>query len=168
MRTIIRVIDSISEHTGKTVLWLCIALVLVLAYETTARYVFNAPTMWAMETGKMIGGTIIVMGWSYTHLHHGHIRVDVLYTHLPPRGRAIIDVTCSLLFLFPLLSILLYTSTTWMLLAWKMGERLVETNFLPPAGPIRTVLVLGFCLFALQCMAQFTRDLYLLIRNKPL
>jgi len=168
MRTIVRVIDSISEYTGQTVLWLCVALVLVLAYETTVRYVFNAPTQWVMETGEMIGGTIIVMGWSYTHRHHGHIRVDVFYSHLSPRGKAIIDVTCSLLFLFPLLAILLYTSTSWMLFAWKMGEKLVETSFLPPAGPIRTVIVLGLLLFAFQSVAHFIRDLYLLIRNKPL
>jgi len=168
MRTIIRVIDSISEYTGRTVLWLCVVLIFVLAYETTARYVFNAPTNWAMETGEMLGATIAVMGWSYTHRHHGHIRVDVFYARLSPRGKAIVDVTCSVLFLFPLLAILIYTSATWMWFSWKMNEKLIESNWLPPAGPIKTVVLLGVCLFALQALAQFIRDFYLLIRNKPL
>jgi len=101
MRTVVRVFDSISEHTGKVVLWAAIALVLVLCYEVTMRYVFDAPTNWVMETAMMLGGTIAALGWAYTHRHHGHVRVDVIYTHLSPRGKAIIDVVCSLVFLFP-------------------------------------------------------------------
>lgn len=166
MRKVVRIIDTISENTGKTALWLSVVLVLVLTYETTARYVFNSPTQWAFETSYMIGATLAVLGWSYTHRHHGHIRVDVFYTHLPPRGKAIVDVVVSLIFLFPLLAVLIYASNSGMLFAWKMDERLTESSFLPPAGPIKTVLFLGICLFALQCSAQFIRDLYRLIRNK--
>lgn len=166
MRQILKAIDSISEYTGRAALWLSIALVLVLTYETTARYLFNAPTQWSYETSYMIGATMAVLGWCYVHLHRGHIRVDVFYAHLPFRGRAIIDVVSSIVFLFPLLAVLLYSANSGVLFAWKMNEKLVESSFQPPAGPIRTVLFLGFCLFALQCLAQFLRDFYALIRNK--
>jgi len=97
MRTIVRVIDAISEYTGMVVRWACLALVLMLCYEVTARYVFDAPTMWSFETSSMIGGTIAVLGWSYTHKHGGHVRVDVFYNHLPPRGQAILDITLFLI-----------------------------------------------------------------------
>lgn len=168
MRIIVRVIESISEYTGKIVLWACVALVLVLCFEVTMRYVFNAPTIWALETSMMLGGTIGFLGWSYTHRHQGHVRVDVFYTHLSPRGKAMIDIVCSLIFLFPLLIALIYASTSWMLFSWSMGERLVESSWLPPAGPIKTVMVLGVSLFAFQCVAQFIRDLCRLIKNKQL
>lgn len=168
MRTVVRVFDSISEHTGKVVLWAAIALVLVLCYEVTMRYVFDAPTNWVMETAMMLGGTIAALGWAYTHRHHGHVRVDVIYTHLSPRGKAIIDVVCSLVFLFPLLLILIYASVSWAEFSWVMNEKMVGSSWRPPAGPIRTLIPLGFCLFTLQCVAQFIRDLYLMIRNKPL
>lgn len=168
MRTIVRVLDSISERTGKIVLWAAIALVMVLCYEVTMRYVFNAPTNWVMETGMMLGGTIATLGWAYTHRHHGHVRVDVIYMHLSPRGKVIIDVVCSLIFLFPLLAILIYASASWAVFSWEMSEKMVGSSWRPPAGPVRTLMVIGFCLFALQCVSQFIRDLYLLIRNKPL
>jgi len=168
MRNIVRVIDNISEYTGMVVRWACLALVLVLCYEVTARYVFNAPTIWANEIGVMLGGTIAAMGWSYTHKHHGHVRVDVIYSHLPPRGQALIDVALALLFLFPMLFLFIYIAADKMLFAWEMGETLVHTYWYPPAGPIRTVVVLGLSLFALQGIAQFIRDLYRLIGNKQL
>jgi len=168
MRTIVRVIDSISEYSGKVVRWACLALVLMLCYEVAARYVFNAPTSWAFEASSMLGGTIAVLGWSYTHRHGGHVRVDVFYSHLSPRGKAILDIALSLLFFFPLLLALAYIAWDRMWFSWSMSEVMARGNWYPPTGPIRTIVVLGLCLFALQGMAQFIRDLYRLIRNQQL
>lgn len=163
-----RIIDFISDWTGKTVRWLTVALVMVLIYDVVMRYVFGAATIWAYETAVMVGATIYVMGWPYVHRHHGHVRVDVFYTHLSPRGKAIIDVICTLLFLFPLLFVLIDTSVSYMLRSWSIGEVLAETFWYPPAAPFRTMIVVGLSLFALQSIAQFIRDLYPLIRNKVL
>lgn len=168
MRTVVRVIDNISEYTGRIVRWVCLALVLVLCFEVTSRYFFDAPTMWASDTSSMMGGAIAAMGWAYTHRHGGHVRVDVFYSHLSPRGQAILDITLSLLFFFPLLLALAYVSWDKMWFAWKMGEVLARSNFYPPTGPIRTLVVLGLSLFALQGVAQFIRDLYRLTRNQQL
>ena len=142
-------------------------LVLVMVYEVGARYVFNAPTIWAYETAMMLGATIAVLAWPYTHRHHGHVRVDVIYTHLPPRGKAIIDVVCFSLLFFPLLFALICTAGTRARFAWSIGEVLDEGYWYPPATPIRIVIVLGLSLFALQGVAHFIRDLRFLIRNKP-
>ena len=168
MRNIVRVIDNISEYTGMIVRWACLALVLVLCFEVSARYVFNAPTMWSFETASMLGGTIAVLGWSYTHKHGGHVRVDVFYTHLSPRGKAILDVALTLLFFFPLLFSLTYIAWDRMWFSWSMGEVMARSNWYPITGPIRTVVVLGLFLFALQGVAQFLRDLYRLTRNQQL
>ena len=165
MKNLVRIIDNISEYTGQGAIWLSVALVLVLTYETTSRYVFNAPTQWVYETSYMIGASMAVLGWSYTHRHHGHIRVDVFYTRLSPKGQAIVDVVISLLLLLPLLAVLIYGSYASMQFAWEMNERLPESSFRPPAGPIKTVIMVGIILFALQCLAELIRDLYLLIRK---
>lgn len=168
MNKIVRIIDTISEYTGLGAIWLSIALILVLTYETTVRYVFNAPTQWAFETSYMIGASMAVIGWAYTHKHHGHIRVDVFYTRFSPRGRAIIDVVISILFLFPLLIVLIYGSYSSTQFAIQMNEKLAESSFRPPAAPIKAVIFVGICIFALQTIAEFIRDLYLLIRKKTI
>jgi TRAP-type mannitol/chloroaromatic compound transport system permease small subunit len=168
MRTVVRVIDSISEYTGMAVRWVCLALVLVLCFEVTSRYFFDTPTSWVSDTSSMMGGAIAALGWAYTHRHGGHVRVDVFYSHLSPRGQAILDVTLSLLFFFPLLIALAYVSWNKMWFSWAMGEVLNRSNWYPITGPIRTVVVLGLSLFALQGVAQFIRDLYRLARNQQL
>ena len=64
MRATLRVIDSISDWTAKVISWLAVALVLVLVFDVVERYVFGGATVWAYETGVMLGATIYVMGWA--------------------------------------------------------------------------------------------------------
>ena len=168
MNNIVKLIDTISEYTGRIASWACVIVILVMVYEVVVRYAFDAPTIWAFETALMLGATIAVMGWSYTHRHHGHVRVDVIYTHLSPRAKAFIDVFSFVLLFLPLLCVLIYAAGARAWYGWEIGEVMDEGYWYPPAGPIRTVVVLGLFLFALQGVAQFLRDLHYLIRNRTL
>lgn len=167
VRTIVRVIDSFSEWTGKIGRWFVLALVLVVAYGVFMRYVFSAPNIWAYEIAIMLGSCVYVFGLSYAHRYDAHVRVDIIYARLPPRWRGIIDVAGSLLLFFPIMILVTYVSATWAWDAWVLGERLAFTGWYPPAGPLRTALAIGFFIFALQGVAQFTRALHLLRWGKP-
>ena len=167
IRLAIRVIDSVSEWTGKATSWICIPLILSLFYESMARYVFDRPTIWSYETGTMLGLTFYCMGLAYVHKYQKHMRVDVVYRLLSPRGKAISDLVSSLILFFPLIIAVTITSHDWMLYAWQHNEILQETYWYPPAGPIRTVVFLGFSLFLLQGIAQLVRDIYMVIGKQP-
>jgi len=144
-----------------------VALVGVVTYEVMMRYLFNAPSLWAYEVSVMLGASLYILAFAYTHLHRAHVRVDMIYSHLPPRGKALIDVLGDIFLFSPFIILLVINAWDWMWYAWETGERMPITGWYPPAGPLRTVVMLGLALFALQGMAQLVRDLYLLIRNKP-
>jgi len=167
MRTVIRVIDSISEWVGKTARWFVVALVLVVTYGVIKRYVFNAPELWPYEVAIMLGAAVWILGLSYVHRYDGHVRVDVIYCRLSPRLRGIIDVIGSILSFFPIFILVVYVSANWAWDAWVTDERMAETGWYPPAAPLRTVVMLGFLFFALQGVSQFVRALHLLRRSKP-
>lgn len=167
MRRLVRVIDSISGYSGGFAKYLVYLLILVVVYDVVMRYVFNNPPMWAFDTAVMLGGTIYVLAWSFTHLHHGHVRVDVIYANLSPRKKAIIDATGTLLLLFPLIALLIHESFCWMWRAWAINEIFMETYWYPPIAPFRSVVLVGFCLFFLQAIPHFIRDLYFSVKNKP-
>jgi len=168
MRAIFRAIDGISEWTAKAISWFCVALVLVLTYDVVMRYVFGGATIWAYETAVMLGATIYVMGWAYIESKREHIRIDVLFLRLPSRAQLIIDLIGNLIFLLPLLMVMINTSVFYSLRAWRIHEKLAETFWYPPAGPFKTMVVVGLSLFALQSAVQVIRNLYLLIRRKTL
>jgi TRAP-type mannitol/chloroaromatic compound transport system permease small subunit len=166
MKTVLHSIDLTSEWTAKIISWLSIALVLVLVFDVVERYVFGGATIWAYETGTMLGGTIYVMGWAFIHRMREHIRVDVFYTRLSPRVQLITDIIGTLIFLLPLLYFLIDTSIYYMLRAWRIDEVLPETFWYPPAFPFRTMVATGLFLFAFQTIANLIRDFYQLITNK--
>jgi TRAP-type mannitol/chloroaromatic compound transport system permease small subunit len=114
----------------------------------------------------MLNGTFAAMGFAYVHRHQGHIRVDVLYSHLSERKKALIDVLCTFFLFFPLVFVLIFVAADYAATAWIEGEVLIQSFWYPPAGPIRTVVLLALCLFLLQGIAQFIRDLYVLIRDR--
>lgn len=167
MRTLLRIIDAISDYTGRAVHYLCAILVVVLTYEVTMRYVFNAPTMWAHQFSMILTGALIAMGWAYVHRYREHVRVDVIYTRFSPRKKAFIDVIGYLLLFFPLLFAVTFDAWKEMWYSWEAHEVMTETYWFPPVGPSRTIVFVGLLLLAFQGVANFIRDLHLLTRGKP-
>jgi TRAP-type mannitol/chloroaromatic compound transport system permease small subunit len=148
--------------------WFSVALVSIIVFGVVMRYVVGRPLLWPYEVAVMLGVSLYVLGFSYAQLLRAHITVDLIYAHLPSRARATIDILGGLFMFLPVMILLILTSWDWMWRAWAMGERLPFTGWFPPAGPLRTMVVLGFTLFFIQGLASIIRDLHLLIRNKPL
>ena len=167
MRAIIRVIDSITEWTGKTIRWLCAVLVVLITYEVVIRQIVGGSTLWAFETSIMIGITVYAFAFSYALKHGAHVRVDVIYSHLSPRVKAIIDVLGDLFLFFPLVALLVYSSFGYTWYAWKEHEIMLLSSWFPPAAPWRTLFMIALTLFLLQGVAQLIRDFHVLIRNRP-
>jgi TRAP-type mannitol/chloroaromatic compound transport system permease small subunit len=166
MKKALRFVDSLSESMAWALRFLCYALVLVVCFDVTMRYVFNAPTEWAYETALMLGATIYALAWTYTQRHNAHMRVDIIYAHLSPRSKAIIDICGTLLVFFPLIAMLISVSFERAWHSWEVNEKSIETSWYPPLAPVRTIVFLGFCLLAFQTVVLFIRNLHLAIRNK--
>lgn len=166
MRTVLRIIDSISDRTGVGLSWFCGALVLLLCFEVVSRYVFNSPTKWSYESATHMGVLIAYGGWAYVLRHRAHVRIDIIYAHLSPKGKAVVDLICDLFLFFPLITAMTYAAVNKLLFSLSMNEILTETNWYPPAWPIRIIVLLGLCMFLLQGVAEFTRNLYFLMRNR--
>ncbi len=166
IRQLLRIIDSISEKTGLVTRWLSVALVATLTFEVVMRYAFNAPTSWAHLSSMMVSGSIIMLGLAYTQKHHGQVRIDIFYSKMSARRQALVDTLCTVFLLAPLLAAFIRVSGTWMWKAWVEGEIRTESYWYPPAAPFRTVFFIGFCLLALQVLAQFVRDTHVLLKGK--
>jgi len=167
MRKIFRAVDATSDWLGKFGRWLAVILIIVMVIEVTMRYGFNHPTMWAYESSLQLGCALYAFGYCYAQRHNAHVRVDVFYVHLSPRGKAWVDAICGVLMFLPLLALLVGASWAWMLKSWKIQEKMVETYWYPPYYPLRTVVALGWTMLAAQGLSQIIRNFYMVIRNKP-
>jgi len=165
MGTILRIIDTISEHIGSWGRWIVVALIAITFWDVLLRYVFGHATMWVFETSMMMGGAIGAAGWAYAQKHGKHIRIDVVYTNLSPRKQAIINVIGTLIFFLPLFVLLIITAGEWAIMSWTRHEVWQEGFWFPPAGPSRTVVLIGLVALFLQVLASLYRDLRFLMKG---
>ena len=132
-------------------------MILMIVLEIVARYLFKNPTLWVHETSGFIFGMLIMLGIAYTHLHRGHVNVDLLYTRFPTRTRAIVDLFISAcLFLF--CGVMVWKGVQFALLSWVRWEH-SHTAWAPALYPIKSIIPLGFLLLALQEVAYFIRSI---------
>jgi len=148
--------------------WLSVLAIGIICGEVFMRYGLNHPTSILPITATMTAASFYALSWGYVHLNRRHIRIDIIYTHLPTAVKFSIDVLCTLLFLLPLIGLLCYAGWTWMWYAWGTMEKSLFSYWYPIVGPVRTAVFIGFCLFALQGLAHFYRDIYFLVRHKNL
>jgi TRAP-type mannitol/chloroaromatic compound transport system permease small subunit len=155
----VRFVDKLNEHVGGIVSWLVVPLMLVVIYEVSARYLFNAPTNWSYDTLWMLYSVHFLLGGAFTLLRKGHIRIDIIYHTLSPRKRLVFDaVIYAFVVLVPSV-ILTWVSIGYAVDAWTTGEKLSTTNWFFPAAPIRTVMPIAFFLLALQGVAEIVRNI---------
>jgi len=168
MRAILKAIDSLNEWVGRQLKWLVLFLVLVVCAEVLMRYVFNRPTSQLPVIQTWSGTALYALAFGYVLLHKGHVRVDVLYTRLSQRMKALVDVVLWFVFFLPSIGFLTYSGYTWMVHAWRSHERSQITYWYPWMAPIRTIVFIGLVLFLLQGLATVYRDFHLLVKDRPL
>ena len=159
-------IDFICEWAGKLVSFLVLLLIAVVVYEVISRYVFNAPTMWAFEIERMLGGTIFVMGFAWVLVQKAHVRVDLFYQRFSPRGQAILDAVFTLLLVFPLWIWVMPRMIEWVQISWAIQERSSDSAWRNIIYPFKTVAPIGISLLLLALVATFIRDLRTIFRGK--
>jgi TRAP-type mannitol/chloroaromatic compound transport system permease small subunit len=165
MEKILRVIDAISEWTGKLGSFLIVGLAVVICYDVSLRYIFNAPTAWGFDITYMVYGVYAMLGMAYCEKLKSHVRMDMIYTLLSDRGKAWVDVICYLLLFFPGLIILTYKCgdhAVWSLLA---GERSSGSVWRPLLGPFKLIITFGFVLLIFQGLASFLRALSVALKG---
>ncbi len=159
------IIDKINERLGR-ILSLGILLIFgLMILEVVQRYVFNSPTVWANELTQMIFGAYVVLSGGHLLWCKGHVNVDILYSRMSPRGRAMADVATSVVF-FAFCMMLLYYGGS---LAWDSLERLERSRsaWNPPLYPVKLTIPLGALLVLLQGLVKLIRDILFLMGKAP-
>ncbi len=151
-----RSIDALNSRVGRAVKWLVLLATLVSAGNALARFGLDLASNAWLELQWYLFALIFLLGAGHTHLHNGHVRVDVLYGRLTPRARAWIDLLGGLLFLLPLAGLLVWLGWATFQASWSVAE----TS--PDAGglwrwPIKLAIPVGFALLFLQGLSEIIK-----------
>jgi TRAP-type mannitol/chloroaromatic compound transport system permease small subunit len=154
----IRVCDAVGLWSGKIVAWLILPMVGSLVYEVIARYVFDAPTIWAYDMTYILYGSYFMLGSAYTLLKKGHIRTDSYYAAWPVRRQGLVDAVCYAVFYFPAMLAFLYVCWGFFVRSAAMAERVVSSPWMPPIYPLKGALALAVLLLIIQGVSEFLKS----------
>jgi TRAP-type mannitol/chloroaromatic compound transport system permease small subunit len=159
-----RAIDWLSEQSGVFVALWTVNAVCVYFYEVISRYLFDAPTIWAHQASYLMFGMQYLLAGAFALLHGAHVRVDVLYVKLPPRGQVGMDIfTSTFFFIFALA--LLGSCWQFFVNSLDMLERTDET-WQVQFYPVKGVMVLGAVLLTLAGLSKLIKDVRLFTRRR--
>ncbi len=148
-----RLIDAMTEWVGRLAIWLVLIATLISAGNALARYTLGESSNAWLEIQWYLFGAMFLLTAGYTLKHNGHVRIDIVYNRLSPRGRAWIDLLGGLLFLLPMACLLAWLAWPIFMDAW------ITQEMSPDAGglvrwPVKLLLPVGFALLALQGLAE--------------
>jgi TRAP-type mannitol/chloroaromatic compound transport system permease small subunit len=153
--------DGLSEFVGRAVSWLTLGMISVLMLEIIARYFLNSPTIWAHETSTMLYGAFCMLAGAYTLRHRGHVRSEVIYGLMGPRGKAFCDTIIFTLGLV-VLGVFFKMSVEFAADSWAVREYSNKSIWQPAIYPIKTVIPLAVGLLILQNIAELLRSVLVL------
>ena len=162
----IRFADSLSAWFGKAFAWLIILMAVGTGYEVVSRYLFNAPTAWALDVSFIMYGTLFMMGGAYTLSRGGHVRGDFLYRLWQPRTQAKVDLVLYILFFFPGVTALILAGWKYASRSWSYGEVSVNSPAGVPIYQFKTVISVAGLLLLIQGMAQVCRCILAIRTNE--
>jgi TRAP-type mannitol/chloroaromatic compound transport system permease small subunit len=152
-------IDAISTWTGEFVAYWGLIAVFFYYYEVTARYVFNSPTNWVHESMFLMFGMQYMIAGAFAYRDDSHVRVDIVYAKLSPRGRALCDIISSLFF-YIFIGTMLWTGARFALDAINVQESSF-TEWGIQYWPVKLAIPVGAFLIGLQGLSRLIKDILL-------
>ena len=160
LKAFLKFIDAVNERVGNLLSYFLFFFFVLLLVEVVLRYFFNSPTVWANELAQMLFGAYAILAGGYILRTGGHVNVDILYSRLSRKQRAVLDIVTSSLFFLFCGMLLVYGGS----LAWDSLARFEHSQsaWNPPLYPAKLMIPLAALLLMLQGLAKLIRDILIL------
>lgn len=165
IKNYIRLINKLDKRIGTVVSWFTTLLVLVVCYDVLTRYLLKESSVAVQEIEWHLFSIIFLMGASFTLRSEKHVRVDLFYSRLSPKRKALINLLGTLILLIPFCLLVIYSSKDFVINSFNIGESSPNPGGLPARYILKAILPVSFFLILLQGIAQLFESFLVLINN---
>jgi TRAP-type mannitol/chloroaromatic compound transport system permease small subunit len=152
-------IDALNGAVGRAVAWLSLAMVLVQFTVVVMRYVFGLGSLYMQHSVVFLNAIVFLVAAGYALKDDEHVRIDIFYSKLSPRGKAITDLAGALLFLLPFCILLWITAWPYVIASWRTLEGSLEVKGLPGVFLLKSFILVYVALLAVQGLSMLARTL---------
>ena len=153
----VKTIDFISLKTGRATMYLVFVMMFILILSFVTRNIINIPLIWIIEMAQFVMTGYYLLGGGYSMLTDDHVRMDLIYSKLKDKTKALLDSLSSVFLIFYLV-VLLIGSISSLTYTLETNQRLF-TAWAPYVWPIKSIMTFGILLMLLQSIAIFFKDI---------
>ena len=96
----VKTIDFISLKTGRATMYLVFVMMFILILSFVTRNIINIPLIWIIEMAQFVMTGYYLLGGGYSMLTDDHVRMDLIYSKLKDKTKAILDSLTSVFLVF--------------------------------------------------------------------
>ncbi len=152
-------LDRVNALVGRAARWLALLMLLAQFLVVVLRYLFGTSYIWGTETVLYLHAALFMLGAGYTLLVDGHVRVDIFYAGLGERGRALVDLLGTLLFLVPTCLVILWFTWRFTANSWAIREGPLSVGGIPASFLLKTLIPAFAFLVLIQGISLALRSL---------
>lgn len=141
--------------------WVVLIMFLITA-DVVGRALFNAPLAGVPEIVKISVVGLVWCMMAHTLKIDAHLRSTILLDRMPPGARRAVEILACVLGAL-MFGLIVYSGWDQMIEAWRIGEFEGEDPVRVPTYPVRSLVVLGAALTALQFVVMLVEH----VRGKP-
>ncbi|GGB32070.1 C4-dicarboxylate ABC transporter substrate-binding protein [Roseibium aquae] len=133
--------------------WLLLIMIGVQCAVVVLRYALNAGYVWMQEVVVYLHASAALLACAYALSKGAHVRVDIIYRHVEPGTRRVINLFGTVLFLLPLVGIIAATGWPFAASSWAVWERSAQPAGLPAVFLLKTLIPVFAILLGIQAVA---------------
>lgn len=160
-------IERVIDRIGLAASWLAPLVVLLAFGLVVARYLFSTSSVALGELALWLHAAGFLVGAAFALTRDAHVRVDVLRPRLGVRGRAVVELLGTLLFLLPFAIFLVWISWGYVAASWRIDEGSREPGGLPNVWLLKSLIPIAGTLLALSGLAIAARAIAVLLGADP-
>jgi TRAP-type mannitol/chloroaromatic compound transport system permease small subunit len=151
-----RAIDRFTTWVGYVASFAMLASCAISCGNALVRYSLSRSSNFWLEIQWYFFGAMFMLGAAYVLRLNEHVRVDLFYGKLPPRGRIWVDIGGTVLFLLPTCMLLGWLTFEMFWKAFLTHEESANAVGLP-LWPALLMFPLGFLLLILQAVSELIK-----------
>jgi TRAP-type mannitol/chloroaromatic compound transport system permease small subunit len=151
-----KLIDSITEFVGKSIIWVVLVVTLISCGNALMRYIFNYSSNAFLEIQWYLFAVIFLFGAGYTLMKNEHVRIDLISGKFSKRGQAWIDIFGIIFYLMPMAIAIMWMSWPVFTLSYTSQEMSSNAGGLI-LWPARLMVPVGFFLLVMQGVSELIK-----------
>jgi len=135
------------------------ALVVLILYDATMRYLFSVGSMALQELEWHLFDVVILLSIAYTFKQNAHVRVDIFYDKFSLKVQRIINIASILFFILPLSFLIIYVGADFVEMSFVQNEASSNPGGLTHRWIVKSLMPFAFILLSLQAFLMLIEEI---------